>query len=192
MRAALALAGWIDRVNARFGRIAVWLVLLACLISAANALSRYALDLSSNAWLELQWYLFGAVFMLAAAYTLQRNAHVRIDVVSSHLSKRTREWIDVICHILMLLPFVLVMIWLGFPFAVESFMDQEVSSNAGGLMIWPSKLFILLGFLLLLAQCLSELIKRVAFLTGHLREPEPEPTHGLTPEDLGVHGGPST
>ena len=188
----LAVSRAIDAVTGFIGYHIRWLILATVLISTVNAIIRKVFDTSSNAWLELQWYLFGAVFMLAAAYTLQRNAHVRIDVVSSHLSKRTREWIDVICHILMLLPFVLVMIWLGFPFAVESFMDQEVSSNAGGLMIWPSKLFILLGFLLLLAQCLSELIKRVAFLTGHLREPEPEQTHGLTPEDLGVHGGPST
>lgn len=187
----LAVSRAIDAVTGFIGYHIRWLILATVLISTVNAIIRKVFDTSSNAWLELQWYLFGAVFMLAAAYTLQRNAHVRIDVVSSHLSKRTREWIDVICHILMLLPFVLVMIWLGFPFAVESFMDQEVSSNAGGLMIWPSKLFILLGFLLLLAQCLSELIKRVAFLTGHLREPEPEPTHGLTPEDLGVHGGPN-
>ncbi|CAN0500638.1 unnamed protein product, partial [Phaeothamnion confervicola] len=159
------------------------------IVSAINAIIRKTFDTSSNAWLELQWLLFGAVFMLAAAYTLQRNAHVRIDVVSSHLAKRTREWIDLVCHIVMLLPFVLVMIWLGGPFFWESFRDGEISSNAGGLVVWPSKFFVLAGFVLLLAQMISETIKRAGYLTGDLREPEPPPSHGLMPEDLGVEGG---
>jgi TRAP-type mannitol/chloroaromatic compound transport system permease small subunit len=110
--------------------------------------------------------------------------------VSGRLAERTRQWIDLCCHVVMLLPLVLVMIWLGVPFVIESFQSQEISTNAGGLIIWPSKLFILVGFALLLCQAVSEIIKRIGFLTGALKEPEPEPTHGITPEDLGVHGGP--
>jgi TRAP-type mannitol/chloroaromatic compound transport system permease small subunit len=185
----LAVSRVIDAVTGFIGYHIRWLILAAVLVSTINAIIRKAFDISSNSWLELQWFLFGAVFMLAAAYTLQRNAHVRIDVVSSHLAKRTRDWIDLICHLAMLLPFVLAMIWLGGPFFWESYRDHEGSSNAGGLVVWPSKLFILLGFLLLLLQVLSEVIKRIGFLTGTLHDPEPEPTHGLTPEDLGVHGG---
>lgn len=189
MSALLAVSRAIDAVTGFIGYHIRWLILAAVLVSTVNAIIRKAFDISSNAWLELQWYLFGAVFMLAAAYALQRNAHVRIDVVSSHLSKRTREWIDLVCHLVMLLPFVLIMIWLGWPFFWESFRDGEVSSNAGGLMVWPSKLFVVAGFALLLLQVVSEAIKRVGYLTGTLKEAEPEPTHGLTPEDLGVHGG---
>jgi len=187
----LAVSRVVDAVTGFIGYHIRWLILAAVLVSTVNAIIRKAFDTSSNAWLELQWLLFGAVFMLAAAYTLQRNAHVRIDVVSSHLSKRTREWIDLVCHIVMLLPFVLIMIWLGWPYFWESFNNQEVSSNAGGLSVWPSKFFVFAGFVLLLAQMISETIKRAAFLTGDLREPEPPPTHGLMPEDLGVKGGQS-
>ena len=190
MQALLAASRIIDTLTAFVGRWVYWLILAAVLVSAGNAIIRKAFDMSSNAWLELQWYLFGAVFMLAAAYVLQRNGHVRIDVVSGRLTERTRQWIDLFCHILMLLPLVLVMIWLGIPFVIDSYQSQEISTNAGGLIIWPSKLFILLGFLLLLFQAISEIIKRIGFLTGALKEPEPEPVHGLTPEDLGVHGGP--
>lgn len=190
MHALLALSRAIDAVTGFIGYHIRWLILAAVIISTANAIIRKTFDASSNAWLELQWLLFGAVFMLAAAYTLQRNAHVRIDVVSSHLSWRTREWIDVICHIAMLFPFVLIMIWLGVPFFWGSFQDQEISSNAGGLLVWPSKFFILAGFILLLFQMFSEIIKRIGYLTGHLHEPEPQAQHGnLPPEDLGVPGG---
>lgn len=189
MPVLLAVSRAIDAVTGFIGYHIRWLILAAVLVSTINAIIRKAFDISSNSWLELQWYLFGAVFMLAAAYALQRNAHVRIDVVSSHLSKRTREWIDLVCHLVMLLPFVLIMIWLGGPFFWESYRDGEVSSNAGGLMVWPSKLFIVTGFSLLLLQVVSEVIKRIGYLTGTLREPEPEPQHGLRPEDLGVHGG---
>lgn len=186
MPALLAVSRVIDAVTGFIGYHIRWLILAAVLVSTINAIIRKAFDTSSNAWLELQWLLFGAVFMLAAAYALQRNAHVRIDVVSSHLSKRTREWIDLVCHVVMLLPFVALMIWLGVPFVWESFRDHEISSNAGGLIVWPSKFFVLAGFVLLLLQMISETIKRGAYLTGDLREPEPEPTHGLTPHDLGV------
>lgn len=189
MQALLAVSRAIDAVTGFIGHHIRWLILAAVLVSAVNAVIRKLFDISSNAWLELQWYLFGAVFMMAAAYVLQRNGHVRIDVVSNRLAERTRQWIDLCCHVLMLLPLTLIMIWLSWPFVVESYQGREISSNAGGLIVWPSKLFILLGFALLLAQAVSEIIKRAGFLTGALREPEPEPTHGLTPEDLGVKEG---
>ncbi|MEZ5833460.1 MAG: TRAP transporter small permease subunit [Dongiaceae bacterium] len=191
MQPLLAVSRAIDAVTGFIGHHIRWLILAAVLVSAINAVVRKLFDVSSNAWLELQWYLFGAVFMMAAAYVLQRNGHVRIDVVSNRLSVRTREWIDVFCHILMLLPLVLVMVWLTWPFVIDSYREHEISTNAGGLVVWPSKLFILLGFLLLLFQAISEIIKRIGFLTGALKEAEPEATHGLTPHDLGVDGGQS-
>ena len=189
MQALLAVSRAIDAATGFIGHHIRWLILAAVLVSAINAIVRKAFDISSNAWLELQWYLYGAVFMLAAAYVLQRNGHVRIDVVSSRLTERTRQWIDLFCHIVMLLPLVLIMIWLGWPFVLESYESGEISMNAGGLIIWPSKLFVLLGFILLLFQAISEIIKRIGFLSGSLTEAEPEATHGLTPEDLGVKGG---
>lgn len=191
MQALLAVSRGIDAVTGFIGHHVRWLILAAVLVSATNAIVRKMFDISSNAWLELQWYLYGAVFMLAAAYVLQRNGHVRIDVVSSRLTERTRQWIDLFCHLLMLLPLVLIMIWLGLPFVIESYESGEISTNAGGLIIWPSKLFVLLGFVLLLLQAISEIIKRIGYLTGALQEAEPEATHGLTPEDLGVKGGQS-
>ncbi len=189
MQPLLAVSRVIDAVTGFIGHHIRWLILAAVLVSTVNAIIRKLFDLSSNAWLELQWHLFGMVFMMAAAYVLQRNGHVRIDVVSSRLAEHTRQWIDLLCHILMLLPLVLVMIWLGVPFVIDSYQSQEISTNAGGLIIWPSKLFILTGFVLLLFQAISEIIKRIGFLTGALKEPEPAPIHGITPEDLGVHGG---
>lgn len=189
MQPLLAVSRAIDAVTGFIGHHIRWLILAAVLVSAINAIVRKLFDISSNAWLELQWYLFGAVFMMAAAYVLQRNGHVRIDVVSSRLTERTREWIDLFCHVLMLLPLVLTMVWLTIPFVIDSYREQEVSSNAGGLIIWPSKLFVLLGFVLLLLQAISEIIKRIGFLTGALKEAEPEASRGLMPEDLGVHGG---
>jgi TRAP-type mannitol/chloroaromatic compound transport system permease small subunit len=166
----LALSRAIDLITGMIGYHIRWLILVAVLVSAINAVIRKAFDISSNAWLELQWYCFGAVFMLAAAYALQNNAHVRIDVVSSRLSKRTRDWIDLICHIFFLLPLTLVMIWLGWPFFWEAYRDGEISANAGGLIVWPAKLFVLAGFVLLFLQAISEIVKRVAVLTGDLDE----------------------
>ncbi|WP_119299600.1 TRAP transporter small permease subunit [Dongia deserti] len=188
MQSLLAVSRAIDAVTGFIGHHIRWLILAAVLVSAVNAIVRKLFDISSNAWLELQWYLFGAVFMLAAAYVLQRNGHVRIDVLSNRLTERGRQWIDLFCHILMLLPLVLVMIWLSVPFVIDSYRSGEISTNAGGLIIWPSKLFVLLGFVLLLLQAISEIIKRIGFLTGALQEAEPEAIHGLTPEELGVKG----
>jgi len=141
------------------------------LISAGNALMRKMFNISSNAWLEVQWYLFGAVFLLAGAYTLLRNEHVRIDFISNMLTKRTRDWIDLICHITFLLPFTILITWLAFPWFLRSFNSGEISANAGGLIIWPAKLFVLLGFLLLTLQGFSEVIKRWAVIQGILDEP---------------------
>jgi TRAP-type mannitol/chloroaromatic compound transport system permease small subunit len=171
MQALLAASRSIDAVTGFIGRQVKWLVLVAVIVSAGNAIIRKAFDSSSNSWLELQWYLFGAVFMLAAAYTLQRNAHIRIDVVSSHLQKRTRDWIDLFGHVVFLLPFVSMMLWLCLPFFWESYKSQEMSMNSGGLIVWPAKLIILVGFALLLAQAFSEIIKRIAILTGRIDDP---------------------
>jgi TRAP-type mannitol/chloroaromatic compound transport system permease small subunit len=185
----LTLSRAIDSVTAFIGYHVRWLILAAVLVSAINAIIRKAFDTSSNAWLELQWLLFGAVFMLAAAYTLQKNAHVRIDVVSNRLKKRTRDWIDLACHVLMLVPLTLIMVWLALPYAWESFTGNEQSTNAGGLAVWPAKALIFAGFTLLLLQALSEIIKRAAVLTGALDDPEPQAEHGHNPSDLKPEGG---
>lgn len=174
MSALLRVSSGIDWFCAIVGRAVSWLVLAAVLVSSANALIRKAFDMSSNAWLELQWYLFGAVFLLAAAYTLQRNEHIRIEIVSGRFSKRTRDWVELACHLLFLLPFVLLMLWLLVPYVGNSVRIQEVSSNAGGLIIWPAKAMILAGFVLLFLQTISEVIKRAAVLAGAIEEPTPQ------------------
>ena len=188
MGALLSVSRAIDALTRFIGYNVRWLILIAVLVSALNAIVRKTLDMSSNAWLELQWYLFGAVFMLAAAYTLQKNAHVRIDVVSNHLSKRTRDIIDLVGHLVMLAPIAAIMTWLSVPFFWESFAEGEVSSSAGGLIVWPSKLFILAGFALLFLQMISEAVKRIAVLTGAISEPEPQPVHGHNPDDVAPRG----
>jgi TRAP-type mannitol/chloroaromatic compound transport system permease small subunit len=167
MKALLAFSGGIDAINERFGRIANWCVLLACLISAGNALMRYGFSFSSNAWLEIQWYLFAAMFMLGAPYTLKMNEHVRVDIVYGNVSPRAQIWIDLLGGILFLLPATIIIGWMSWPIFVESFVSDEVSNNAGGLIRWPVKLMMPLGFGLLALQGLSEIIKRIAALTGH-------------------------
>jgi TRAP-type mannitol/chloroaromatic compound transport system permease small subunit len=171
LRALIALSRGIDAVSAFIGRCVIWLILAAVLVSAVNAVVRKGFDMSSNAWLELQWYLFGAVFMLAAAYTLQRNEHIRIDILSSRLSKRTRDLIDIAGHSLMLLPFTALMIYLCWPFFSGAYRSGEMSGSAGGLIIWPARSFILLGFVLLFAQGISELIKRIAVIRELIPDP---------------------
>ena len=168
MQAPLGLARAIDWWNERVGKIAAWAIVVAVIVSAVNAIIRKVFGTSSNAWLELQWYLFGAVFMLCASWTLKANEHIRIDIVSNRLSKRARDWIDVFGHVFFLLPFVAVMIYLSLPFFLRSYQSGEVSTNAGGLLIWPAKGLILLGFVLLALQWLSELVKRVAIMRGEL------------------------
>lgn len=181
MRHLLGLSRFIDRVNEFVGRNVSWLVLAAVLISAGNASIRKAFDMSSNAWLEVQWYLFGAVFMLAAGYTLRKNEHVRIDVLAGNLSKRTRDWIDLFGHFFFLLPFCVMMTYLAWPFFWRSFQSGEMSSNAGGLIIWPAKAVVLAGFILLTAQAVSEIIKRIAIIRG-LMEEEPGHDHSMPPQ----------
>lgn len=171
MSALLAFSRVVDAVNGVVGRAAGWLVLVAVLVSAANATVRYLFDTSSNAWLELQWYLFSGVFLLCAGYTLLRNEHIRIDVVAGRLSKRAQAWVEVFGILFFLLPFVLLVGWLSIPFVLESIRINEMSSNAGGLLRWPVKLLVPVGFLLLGLQGLSELAKRVAYLAGAVPDP---------------------
>lgn len=180
MKALLAASKAIDSLSERIGHLTYWLVLVAVLVSAVNATSRYALNLSSNAWLELQWYLFSAIFLLCSGYALLHNQHVRIDVVTGRLSKRWQAWIDILGTIFFLMPMALVILWLSWPVFTESWSRNEISTNAGGLVIWPARLLVPIGFLLLVLQGLSELIKRVAFLKGLIPYPgadkDQEPT----------------
>jgi TRAP-type mannitol/chloroaromatic compound transport system permease small subunit len=166
MQGLLKISRAIDAVTAFIGKAVIWLILASILISAGNAISRKLFDWSSNAWLELQWYLFGAAFMLAAAYTLQRNEHIRIDIVSNHLPKGVRHAIELVGHVFMLLPFCALMVWETWPNMMESYAIGENSSNYGGLIIWPAKAFIVAGFALLFLQGISELIKRIAIIAG--------------------------
>jgi TRAP-type mannitol/chloroaromatic compound transport system permease small subunit len=167
----LPLSRAIDALNRRVGHAVYWLILAMVLVSAGNAVSRYLFDLSSNAWLELQWYLFSAVFLLGAGYTLLHNEHVRIDVIFGHLPPRVRASIDLIGGIFFLLPMAGVIMILSWPVFVDSYRLDEYSGDAGGLLRWPVKLLIPIGFLLLALQGLSEIIKRVAFLLGHVPDP---------------------
>ena len=175
----LRVSGAIDALNDRVGHLVYWAVLAAVLVSAANALTRYAFDLSSNAWLELQWYLFSAVFLLAAAYTLRHNEHVRIDLLYSRLSARGRAWIDLLGGLFFLLPMALVILVLSWPALVESIVRNEYSSDAGGLLRWPARLLVPVGFLLLVLQGMSEILKRVGFLLGRI--PDPLEQHAADP-----------
>lgn len=167
MQALLTLSRLIDSLSHRLGRLTMWLILATTLISAGNAIVRKAFNTSSNALLEIQWYLFAAVFMLGAGYALLKNAHVRIDFVSARLSPRARNWIDVAGIVLVLIPFCVLSIHLGWPFFLQAWQSGEMSQNAGGLIRWPVYVLIPLGFALLLLQALSELFKRVLFLLGH-------------------------
>lgn len=162
----LALSRAIDALNRWTGAIIIWFVLAAVLISAGNAVLRKAFSIGSNAYLELQWYLFSAVFMLGAGYTFLRNAHVRIDFVSTRLSPRARNWIDIVGIVVFLVPLTLMMIVLSWPLVVNAWVSGEMSQNAGGLVRWPVYALLPAGMALLLAQALSELVKRVAFLRG--------------------------
>ena len=164
LRALLKLSDAIDRLNEKFGVVANWLVLLACVISAGNAASRYLFSESSNGWLEVQWYMFAGMVLLGGPYTLKMNEHVRVDLVYGLVSERTRIWIDIVCGVLFLLPICLILIYFTWPWFVESWRLGEESSNAGGLIRWPVKLVLPVGFALMVLQGISELIKRVAAL----------------------------
>lgn len=178
----LHLSRLIDALNDRIGQGVSWALLAAVLICAGNASVRYALNMSSNSWLEIQWYLYGAVFLLGASYTLRHNEHVRIDVVAGHFSKRTQVWIDIFGFLFFLLPVTLLILYYSIPYATLSIQNQEYSSNSGGLIIWPAKLLIPVGFLLLTLQGLSELIKRVGYLLGQV-DASAFDKHAATPEE---------
>lgn len=171
MRALLAFSRLVDWTNEHVGRLVYWCVLIMVLVSAANATSRYALNMASNAWLELQWYLFAAVFLLCAGYTLLHNEHIRIDVVVGRLTRRTQVWIDVLGTLFFLLPVCGYITWLSWPIFVNAWTSGETSMNAGGLVRWPVRLLVPAGFFLLTMQGVSELIKRLAFLKGLIPDP---------------------
>ena len=172
MSTLLNLSRLIDVLNERIGKLSSWLILLAVVICTVNALIRYAFNLSSNAWLEMQWYLNSAMFLLVASYTLKLNAHVRIDVIAGKLSPRAQAWIDVFGSLFMLLPAVLIIAWYSLPSLVNSFQLHEMSSDSGGLLRWPVRLLIPVSFGLLALQGVSELIKRAAFLQGVIANPD--------------------
>ncbi|MCT4332198.1 TRAP transporter small permease subunit [Paracoccus sp. YLB-12] len=178
MGSLLALSRGIDRINTLIGRTASWLILLAIFVSAVNAVVRKVFSVSSNAWLELQWYLYGGAFLLAAAYTLLENEHIRIDVIYGRWSRRVQHWIDLVGTTLFLLPFSAIMISLVYPSLMSSWRAHEISMNAGGLLIWPAKAVLLAGFVLLFAQGLSELVKKIAVMRGVIPDPHaPAGTH---------------
>jgi len=182
MRGLLRFSGAVDWLNAQVGKWVIWLILASTVISGLNAVVRKAFNTSSNAYLEVQWYLFAGAFLLAAGYTLLNGEHVKIDVISGKLSKRKQIWIDVIGFAFFLTPVCLVILYYGTPFFLQGFRSGEMSSNAGGLIRWPVYLFIPIGFSLLLLQGLSELIKRVAFLRGLIPDPT-EKVREKTPEE---------
>ncbi len=170
MQTLLSISKTIDQVNTRLGKLIAWLIFVAVAVSTVNALIRKIFDTSSNSWLELQWVLFGFVFLLCSPWTLLSNEHIRIDVISSKLPKRARDWIDIVGHVAFLLPFALVMILTSGPFALRSILGNEQSGNAGGLPQWPAKTLIFVGFIVLFVQGVSELIKRVAIMRGELED----------------------
>jgi TRAP-type mannitol/chloroaromatic compound transport system permease small subunit len=178
----MPLSRRIDWLNEKIAGVVSWALLAAVVICTGNALIRYAFNSSSNAWLEIQWYLFAAIFMLASSHTLKRDEHVRIDVIAGRFSKRTQVWIDLLGFLLFLMPICLVILYYGVPFALLSITSAEMSSNAGGLIVWPAKLLVPLGFLLLILQGVSEIIKRVAFLAGRIDGHE-FAKHATTPEE---------
>jgi TRAP-type mannitol/chloroaromatic compound transport system permease small subunit len=182
MKVLLSISRAIDALNEHVGRMTYWLILVAVLVSAGNAVVRYSLNTSSNAWLEIQWYLFSFVFLFCAGYTLRHNQHVRIDILTAHLSGRKKAWIDIFGTIFFLLPMAIAIMWLSWPVFVDAYRSHEISTNAGGLLVWPARLMIPAGFLLLVLQGLSELIKRIAFLRGLISDPT-EKDEGPTLEE---------
>jgi TRAP-type mannitol/chloroaromatic compound transport system permease small subunit len=183
MKVLLALSRAIDGLNEQVGKLTYWLILAAVLISSGNAVVRYSLNMSSNAWLEIQWYLFSFVFLFCAGYTLLHNQHVRIDIVTGGLSPRAKAWIDILGTVFFLLPMAITIMWLSWPVFTDAYRSHEISTNAGGLLIWPGRLMVPAGFLLLVLQGLSELIKRVAFLQGLIPDPA-DKDEGPTDEEL--------
>ena len=173
MQGTLALSRLIDRITEGIGKSVMWLILVAILVSAINAIIRKLFNISSNAWLELQWYLFGAAFLLASAYTLKQNEHIRIDIFYGTRTRRTQHWIDLFGHVFFLLPFVVLMTWMLVPYAWDAIKSGQISTNAGGLIIWPARALLLGGFALLVAQAISEIIKKIAVMRGVIDDPTP-------------------
>ena len=171
MQAMLKISRLIDALNTHVGRSVYWLVLVAVLLSAGNAIIRKVFNMSSNAFLEAQWYLFSAVFLFCAGYTLLRNEHVRIDVINGRFSHKAQAWIDIFGTVFFLMPMTLLFIYLSWPVFVRTYTHGEISTNAGGLLIWPARLLVPIGFTLLALQGVSELIKRLAFVTGQGPDP---------------------
>ena len=184
MHALLKFSKAVDWLNTQVGKYAIWLILAATVVSGVNAVVRKLFNMSSNAYLEVQWYFFAASFLLAAGYTLLNNEHVRIDVVSSHLSKRGQMWVDIIGFTFFLTPICAAVLWYGIPFFLQGFYSGEMSQNAGGLIRWPVYAMIPLGFTLLLLQGWSELIKRVAFLQGLIEDPTLKRVEKTAEEEL--------
>jgi TRAP-type mannitol/chloroaromatic compound transport system permease small subunit len=180
------MARLMDAFSERLGKLVSWLILAAVLVSTLNALTRYTFNIGSNAFLELQWYLFAAVFLLGSAWTLKRNEHIRIDVVVGRFSPKVHAWIDIFGTLFFLLPLCAIVLYDGVPFALEALTSGEVSTNAGGLILWPAKILLPLGFLFLMLQGLAELIKRIAFLQGVIDGSEFEKAghHGVDEEDI--------
>lgn len=178
MAALLKLSALIDRMTESVGRVLYWLILITVLISAGNAVARKFFDASSNAWLEMQWYLFSVVFLCCSGYALLRREHIRIDIVAGHLSERANNRIALFGHVFFLMPLCVIMIYESWPYFIESLRIHEVSSNAGGLLRWPIKLVIIVGFALLLIQGISEIIKQIAVMRGVYVDPRSRPkTH---------------
>jgi TRAP-type mannitol/chloroaromatic compound transport system permease small subunit len=182
VRALLKLSGVIDAINTQIGKWVAWAILAAVAVSAVNATVRKVFDMSSNSWLELQWVLFSAVFLLCASWTLRDNEHIRIDIVNNQLPRGLRNTIELIGHTFFLLPLTIVILVTGIPFFTGSFSINEQSTNAGGLPQWPAKSLIMIGFGMLLAQCISELIKRVAIIQGLIPDPHVTQVHALEAE----------
>jgi len=180
----LALSRVIDRFSERIGLTIYWLVLVAVLISAANAVVRKLFNFSSNSFLEIQWYLFSVIFLFCAGYTLKHNEHVRIDIISNRLSARARSWIDVFGTVFFLFPMAFLIMWLSWPLFIDAYTRNEVSTNAGGLIIWPARLMVPIGFFLLIMQGVSELIKRIAFLRGLIPDPNEKIVTKTAEEEL--------
>ena len=182
MAPLLRISALIDALNERVGKAVYWLVLVAVIVSAGNAIIRKLFNMSSNAFLEAQWYLFAAVFLLCSGYTLLRNEHVRIDVIAGRLSPRAQAWIDVFGTVFFLLPMSLLFIYLSWPVFIRTYVHNEISTNAGGLWIWPARMLVPIGFTLLSLQGLSELFKRIAFLAG--KGPDPIKRHDAHAAEL--------
>lgn len=170
MQALLSIARAIDRFTEFVGKSVMWLILVAVLVSAINAIIRKLFNMSSNAWLELQWYLYGAAFLLASANTLQQNEHIRIDIFYGTRLRKTQNWIDLFGHVFFLLPFVVLMTWMLVPYALQAIQSGQISTNAGGLIIWPARAILAAGFVLLVAQAFSEIIKKVAVIMGLIED----------------------